>query len=138
VIKLQRKANCLEIDMSSQIYRWIRVELGPDGSLVYTDEKGELAHKKRSHKDALECFQWISDSGALEISFPEGHPFDQHPVRSEAGKPTPPVRVSARAVKRAYKYDVTLTDKQGKRHYEDPEVIIDEIDGDSGMDHPLQ
>jgi hypothetical protein len=129
--------NSKEVSMSSKTIRSIRVELGPDDSLVYSEEKkGHLGEKKRSysHKNALDYFQWISDSGALEVSFPGRHPFEEHPVRSEAGKPTPPVRVSAKAGKGEYKYNVTLTDKLGKQHHEDPVIIIHDVDGDPRVD----
>jgi len=105
-------------------YRHIHVELAPDGTLVYTDENDQPGHHKRSHQDHLDYFQWTSNSGALKISFPGKHPFDDHPTTSEAGKPTPPVRVSKMANGGIYKYDVTLTDLSGIAHHEDPTIEI--------------
>lgn len=104
--------------------RVIQVDLNPDGSLVYTEKSTGDAQAKRSHQDAGEVFQWTSNAGSLGITFTGAHPFDQNPITAEAGQLTPPVRVPKGAQVGTYKYDVTLTDKNGVKHHEDPVIVI--------------
>lgn len=117
--------------------RLIRVDLAENGSLIYTEKSDGDGEKRHSHRHHGEVFQWTSEVGSLEITFPGGHPFDEHPVRAEAGQRTAPVRVRKEAELRSYKYDVILTEKNGVEHRDDPVIVIHETDGlvDPGMDN---
>jgi hypothetical protein len=113
--------------MTKTGYRVIRVELDDLGKLVYSENrsyrKGDMFHSA-SHRDENEYFQWTSDVGSIEITFPQGHPFDGLPIRAEAGELTPPVQISREAELRHYKYDVKLTDKNGKTYLDDPVIVV--------------
>jgi hypothetical protein len=124
-----------EVSMTKFHNRLIRVDLAENGSFIYTENKGD-AKERHSHRHHGEVFQWTSEVGSLEITFPGGHPFDEHPVPAEAGQRTAPVRVRREAELRSYKYDVILTEKNGVEHRDDPLIVIHENDGfaDPGMD----
>ena len=104
--------------------RLIRVDLAENGSLIYTEKSEGDAEKRHSHRDHGEVFQWTSEVGSLGITFPDGHPFDEHPVPAEAGQRTAPVRVQKDAALRSYKYDVILTEKNGVEHRDDPVIVV--------------
>jgi hypothetical protein len=116
--------------MTNSNRRVIQVDLNADGSLVYTEKSEGDGREKRSHRNANDVFQWTSSVGSLEVTFTRGHPFDQHPIRAEAGQLTPPVQVRGGAELRSYKYDVTLIDKNGVEHHEDPVIVIHEDEGE--------
>ena|SRR5436305_9399187 len=112
--------------MAKSNNRIIQVDLNADGSLVYTEKSQGDGHKRHSHRDSEDLYQWTSNLGSLEIRFSGEHPFHEHPAKAEAGQLTPAVRVRKGAKVGDYKYDVTLIEKNGRKHHDDPVIVIHE------------
>lgn len=104
----------------------IHVKVAKDRQIQLSDDQGLPADPEYSDRSEGDTFQWMSDSGSIQIDFPNGHPFNQNPpYAAPKGHWTPKVQVAPNAQPQAYKYNVTVVHDE-HTYVQDPQVIIDD------------